>query len=321
MSQIANIGLYAIPAFLLLMVVEFIAHYRDRDGSYSGVDTRDTVTSLSIYALGRVAKSFDKFIELPLVLIAAALAPVALSASQWWVWVAAIVLADFAYYFKHRMEHRIRLFWASHSVHHSSQYFNFSTALRLPWLIPGSFITSAVYIPLALIGIPAWMIFLSQAIVLLYQFPIHTERVGRLHPLIEYVFNTPSHHRVHHGANNSYLDKNYGGIFIIWDRMFGSYAEETEPVRFGLTKNIDTHNPIKANYYEFARMISDIRHAETCRGRVGYLLRPPGWTEFGNSATGDAPAGGNPADTASDATTANDRTRRSPAPALTGPGS
>ncbi len=283
--NIADIFIYASPAFLVLMAIEYFGYYREsrenkkaaepRPVAKAGVSGRDSVASMSVYTIGRVVKPLDKFIELPLVALAGALAPAALSASQWWVWVIALIGADLAYYAKHRMAHRIRLFWAGHSVHHSSQHFNLSTALRLPWLIPGSFLASVVYVPLALIGIPVWMIFLSQAIVLLYQFPVHTERVDRLPRPIEFVFNTPSHHR----ANNPYLDKNYGGILIIWDRLFGSYAEEIEPVRFGLTKNIDTFNPIKVNYHEFAAMVGDVWRAKTWRGRIGYLCNPPGWSE------------------------------------------
>ncbi|MBX7435096.1 sterol desaturase family protein [Mycobacterium sp. Y57] len=283
------ISIYAIPAFLVLMAIEYFGYYRERREARrtgvpparatAGLSVRDTTTSLSVYAIGRVVKPLDKFIELPLVAIAGALSPLALSASDWWLWVLALVLADLAYYVKHRMSHRIRLFWAGHSVHHSSERFNLSTAVRLPWLIPGSFLMSVVYVPLALIGIPLWMIFLAQSVVLLFQYPIHTERIGRLPGPVEFVFNTPSHHRVHHGANNPYLDKNYGGILIVWDRMFGSYAEEIEPVRFGLTKNIDTYNPIKVNYHEFATMLRDVWRAQSWRGRIGYLVQPPGWAE------------------------------------------
>jgi sterol desaturase/sphingolipid hydroxylase (fatty acid hydroxylase superfamily) len=289
MNQLANqIGLvfvYAIPAFLVLMAVEYWAWRREQRDQQPpperkrGMSMRDTATNVSTYAIRLVASPLEKFIELPILAIAAAFAPFTLPADQWWTWLLALVLADLVYYVKHRMSHRIRMFWAEHSVHHSSEYFNLSTALRLPWLIPGSFVKSAVGVPMVLIGIPLWMVFLCQAIVLLYQFPIHTERIGKLPRPIEYVFNTPSHHRVHHGANNPYLDKNYGGIFIIWDRLFNSYAEELETVRYGLTKNIDTHNPIKVNYYEFVAMIRDVRNATSWRGRVGYLLRPPGWRE------------------------------------------
>jgi sterol desaturase/sphingolipid hydroxylase (fatty acid hydroxylase superfamily) len=291
---IGNIGLYAIPAFLLLLGIEYLGdHLERRRDRREGRDTvarnkvgfsgRDTATSLSVYGLGRFAKLVDDVIELPIVLIAAAFAPWALSASDWWVWVVVLVGADLAYYTEHRMQHRIRMFWAAHSVHHSSRHFNMSTAVRLPWLIPGSFLVAVVYVPMALAGIPPWMIFLSKSIVLLFQYPLHTERVGKLHPAIEYVFNTPSHHRVHHGANNPYLDKNYGGILILWDRLFHSYAEETERVRYGLVHNVETHNPIKVNYHEFALMMRDVWRAKTWRGRFGYLLRPPGWTEPGST--------------------------------------
>ncbi len=296
MEWIGNIGLYAIPAFALLLGIEFLgdhlARRRDRRAGRGaeprakvGFSARDTSASLGVYGLGRVANLVEDFIELPIIVLASLLAPIALSAGDWWVWVLAIVGTDLAYYTEHRVQHRVRLFWAAHSVHHSSQHFNMSTAVRLPWLIPGRFLTATVYIPLALVGIPVWMIFLSKAIVLLFQYPLHTERVGKLPAPIEYLFNTPSHHRVHHGANNPYLDKNYGGIFILWDRLFDSYAEETEKIRYGLTHNIDTHNPVKVNYHEFALMVRDVWRATTWRGRIGYLLRPPGWTEQPHTPT------------------------------------
>jgi sterol desaturase/sphingolipid hydroxylase (fatty acid hydroxylase superfamily) len=297
MDQILNqakmIFIWAVPAFLLLMAIEYLCYFRESRESIGGqqpsrtrkgVSGRDTMSSLSVYALRLVVGPLEKFIELPIIAIAGAFAPFALPLDQWWTWALALVLVDVTYYVKHRMSHRIRLFWAEHSVHHSSQYFNLSTALRLPWMIPGAFLKSVVSVPMALMGIPVSVIFLCQAIVLLYQFPIHTERIDKLPKAIEYLFNTPSHHRVHHGANNPYLDKNYGGILIVWDRLFGSYADESEPVRYGLTKNIDTHNPIKVNYYEFAMMVRDIWRAKTWSGRIGYLLRPPGWQEQATSA-------------------------------------
>ncbi len=287
-DQVKLIFVYGLPAFLLLIAVEYYAFFREgrenREEGWSetgpkGVSRRDSTSNVATYLLRLVLGPLEKFMELPIVVFVAAFVPWTLPANQWWTWVLALVLADLAYYVKHRMGHRIRLFWAEHSVHHSSQYFNLSTSLRLPWLIPGSFLKSVVYIPMVIMGIPVWLIFLCQTIVLIYQFPIHTERIGKLPRAIEYVFNTPSHHRVHHGSNNPYLDKNYGGILIVWDRMFGSYAEELEQVRYGLTKNINTYNPIKLNFHEFAVMISDVWHAKTWRGRVGYLLRPPGWQE------------------------------------------
>lgn len=301
MEWIGNIGLYAIPAFLVLLGIEFLGDYlgRRRDRRTGGAtesprrvgfSARDTFASLGVYGLGRFANLVEDFIQLPIVLLAAMLAPISLSASDWWVWVLAIIGADLGYYAQHRMQHRVRLFWAAHSVHHSSQHFNMSTAVRLPWLIPGRFLTSVVYIPLAVVGVPVWVIFLSQAIILLFQYPLHTERIGKLHPAIEFVFNTPSHHRVHHGSNNPYLDKNYGGILIIWDRLFNSYADEVEQVRYGLTHNIDTYNPIKVNFHEFALMVGDVWRATSWRARAGHLLRPPGWTDAAAAAPEREPA-------------------------------
>lgn len=285
MDWVADIGIYAIPAFLLLIAIEFVGYYRERKEAKEptrqrvGVNARDVVANLTTYGIGTFAAPLAKFIELPILATAASLTPLALSASDWWVWVLTLLLADFGYYFEHRMSHRIRLFWAGHSVHHSSQHFNLTTALRLPWLMPGQFLLALLYVPMALVGVPLWMIFLSQSIVLLYQFPIHTERIDRLPRAVEYLFNTPSHHRVHHGANNPYLDKNYAGILIIWDRMFGTYAEELEPVRYGLTKNINSHNPFVVNYHGFATMLRDVWLAKTWRGKLDYLRRPPGWSE------------------------------------------
>ena len=138
----------------------------------------------------------------------------------------AIVGVDLLYYVYHRMAHRVRLFWATHQAHHSSQYFNFATALRQKWNISGDVFLRAL---LPLFGVPPWMVFASFSINLVYQFWIHTERIGKLWRPIEFIFNTPSHHRVHHGMDQQYLDKNYGGIFILWDRLFGSFRGRDRP--------------------------------------------------------------------------------------------
>ncbi|MDC8993562.1 sterol desaturase family protein [Mycobacterium marinum] len=271
-----------LTGFMVLVGLDFLSYRlgKQRNRSRPSVSARDTAANLSVYALARLTRSVGSVTAVPLVLIASALTPIHLPTAQWWTWACALVLTDLAYYGRHRMTHRIRVFWAAHHVHHSSQYLNLSTGMRTPWLVPGwLFISAVVYVPLALIGFPVWMIFACHAIVLFYQFPIHTERINRLPRPIEYLFNTPSHHRVHHGANNPYLNKNYGGILIVWDRLFGSYAEEDEPVQYGLQQNIATHNPIKLNYHEFVAMLSDVGRAKTWRGRVGYLLRPPGWSE------------------------------------------
>ena len=181
---------------------------------------------------------------------------------------------DFAYYWHHRWEHEVRIFWANHVSHHSSQKYNLSTALRQPWT---PFLGIILYPPLALIGVHPWMILVAGGFNLIYQFWVHTEAIGRFPRGYEWVFNTASHHRVHHGSNGRYLDKNYGGIFIVWDRMFGTFEEEKERVLFGLTKNITTYNPFRIGFHEYAAILRDVRKARTLREVHGYVLGPPGW--------------------------------------------
>ncbi|WP_280409699.1 sterol desaturase family protein [Nocardia brasiliensis] len=273
---------YAIPAFAILMAVEWIAYRRDPDRAENAGAGRDTVSNVATFTLGRLVKPLMQYV-LPFsaVVGAAAITPLHLSPKSWWVWLLGLVVTDFCYYWAHRADHRVRIMWTAHSVHHSSEYFNLSTAIRLPWLHPAAtLLRGLAWVPAALLGFPAWMIFVLQSIGLLYQFPIHTQRIKTLPGPIEYLFNTPAHHRIHHGSNQPYIDKNYGGILIIWDRMFGSFAAESEPIRYGLTKNIGTDNPLKVNYHELAGLVRDVRGARTWRGRLGYIFGPPGWTEF-----------------------------------------
>jgi sterol desaturase/sphingolipid hydroxylase (fatty acid hydroxylase superfamily) len=188
--------------------------------------------------------------------------------------VIAIVGVDFLYYWYHRMAHRVRIFWATHQAHHSSQYFNFATALRQKWNISGDVFLRAL---LPLFGVPPWLVFLSFSINLVYQFWIHTERIDRLWRPIEFIFNTPSHHRVHHGMDQQYLDRNYGGILILFDRLFGSFQAETTRPNYGLTKQVDTYNIWKLQTFEYVAIARDVRHAARWRDRLGYVFGPPGW--------------------------------------------
>ncbi|WP_067573014.1 sterol desaturase family protein [Nocardia acidivorans] len=279
--MIPDLFIYAVPAFSLLMLVEWIADRRDPDRPANGMTGRDSAANIATYAIGRFVKPFvAQIIPFSTVVLAAQLTPLHLSPRDWWVWVLGLVVTDFCYYWAHRADHRIRLLWTSHSVHHSSRFFNFSTAIRLPWAHPiAAQLRGMCWIPAALMGFPVWMIFLLQTIGLLYQFPIHTQRVDTLWQPIEFLFNTPAHHRIHHGSNQPYLDTNYGGVFIIWDRMFGSFAAVSEPIRYGLTKNIGTDNPVKVNYAELMNLVRDVRHADTWKGRLGYIFGPPGWSE------------------------------------------
>ncbi len=184
---------------------------------------------------------------------------------------------EFCYYWYHRSTHRIRWFWATHLVHHSSEYFNFSAAYRLGWTAPisGHFI---FFTPLAWLGFPPLAILVTLSLNLLYQFWVHTELVPKL-GILEWVFNTPSHHRVHHAFNDRYIDCNYGGVLIVFDRLFGTFVEETdeEPCRYGLTQPIRSNNPVKIAFAGWRSLWQDLSQAQTLRERIQYLILPPNW--------------------------------------------
>lgn len=196
---------------------------------------------------------------------------------------------DFIYYWNHRSMHESRYMWAIHVVHHSSEHYNLSTALRQPVL--DSVGTPLPYGALCLIGITPGQVTLARGVNLLYQYWIHTEAIGRLGPA-EAVLNTPSHHRVHHGSNRLYLDRNHGSILILWDRLFGTFQPETERVVYGLTRNIDSFDVATIATHEFRAMLRDVAGAGSWRERVGYLVRGPGWSgrRRGRSGTATAPA-------------------------------
>lgn len=272
----AEVLYYAIPFFILLLVVEFISyrHLGDEDEDLIGYDLVDTRTSLTM-GIGNVLINVAwKFVVVLAYTVLYELSPLKLSPSDWWVWVLLFFADDFAYYWFHRVSHESRVFWASHVVHHSSQHYNLSTALRQTW-VPMTYFP--FWLPLAMVGFPPWMILLAQSWSLIYQFWIHTERVHRLPRPLEAVLNTPSHHRVHHGSNQQYLDKNYGGILIIWDRIFGTYEPEGERVRYGLTKNLETHNPFRVAFHEYVALWHDIRRSPNWRDRIGLVFHGPGW--------------------------------------------
>lgn len=189
-------------------------------------------------------------------------------------WVAAFVLWDFCYYWSHRWQHESRIMWANHVTHHSSEHYNLSTALRQPW---SGILTSWVYTPMPLLGIPLHQTAKAGQLNLLYQYWIHTEAIDRLDKTSEAILNTPSHHRVHHGANPQYLDKNYGGILITWDKLFGTFEPEHRRVKYGLTKNIKTFNPIRIGYHEMADIARDVVKAKGWRNKLGHVFRRPGW--------------------------------------------
>ena len=192
-----------------------------------------------------------------------------------WSILAVIILADLAYYWEHRFAHRVNLAWATHSVHHSSPYFNISVAYRfgpMDGLWPLMF-----HLPLVLLGFNPFLVFFAETVVQLYQTVLHTEVFKRLPRPIEWIMNTPSHHRVHHGSNPQYLDRNYAGIFIVWDRIFGTFEEEKEAVIYGLVKPIDTANPLVVFGHGIIRLIQTVWSMPGWGNKLAALFHPPGW--------------------------------------------
>ncbi|MFF5390235.1 sterol desaturase family protein [Streptomyces sp. NPDC013012] len=261
------------PLFVLLVAVEMIYYRLHPDENASGYGVRDTAASFAVGAGAVVVDILYKTIAVAVFVALYELTPLRVEVT--WATFPLILLAqDFCYYWMHREHHLVRVLWASHVVHHSSRRYNFSTSVRQPW----TGLTSQIfYIPLALAGVPPWAILLCGAINMLTQFWLHTDRIGRLPRIIERTINTPASHRVHHASQGGYLDRNFGGILMIWDRMFGTWAEETERPRYGLTKNIDTHNPLRIVSHEYAAIGRDLARATHWRDRARHLLGRPGW--------------------------------------------
>ena len=275
----------AIPAFIVLMIAELaLGYFRLRAVRY---ELKDTAASL-IMGVGNLATGIPFIVLIYGFILALYEIRLFDIGFQWWAFVAIFFAQDFCYYWFHRLSHEHRFWWAAHINHHSSQHYNLSTALRQTWTgnIAGTFI---VYAPLPLLGFPPKMIAFSMGISLVYQFWIHTEAIRRLPPPIEWVFNTPSHHRVHHATNPRYLDRNYAGILIIWDRMFGTFVPEddSEPCRYGIVRQIATFNPIRIAFHEWVDMVRDARAAGNWRDALGYLYHAPGWRPDGSGRTSD----------------------------------
>jgi sterol desaturase/sphingolipid hydroxylase (fatty acid hydroxylase superfamily) len=270
--------LSAIPFFLVFIGIEVLAlRHAAKEAAQEraavGYELRDSATSITMGFGHLVVGAGWKIVMVALYAGIYALSPFSLPTGAWWAWVALFFADDLAFYCYHRSHHRVRVFWATHVVHHSSEHYNLSTALRQDWT---PFSATLFWAPSALF-FPPWMILLALSWNLLFQFTLHTEAIDTYPRPIEWLFNTPSHHRVHHGSQPQYLDKNYAGILILWDRLFGSFEPEAERVRYGLTTNIGTHHPARVAFGEFGALWRDVRTAATWRDRLGYLVQGPGW--------------------------------------------
>jgi len=281
---------YAVPFFLLSIVIEVAAlRWLDHDDNVTGYAFKDARTSISM-GVGSIVflTTFKVITFFGFVFVFAHAALFELSTSAWWYWPTLILALDFCYYWHHRFSHRVRIGWAGHQAHHSSEYMNFGTALRQKW---NPWFEFFFWLPLPLLGFAPWTLFAAFAANLIYQFFVHTEMVDKLPRPIEWVFNTPSHHRVHHGSDPEYLDKNYGGILIVWDRIFGTFQPELHRPRYGLTHPVETHNLLTLQYGDYRKMAADVRGAATWREKLGYVLGPPGWRPDGSVERGRTEAG------------------------------
>ncbi len=272
---------YAFPLFATVIVLELVINFFQERQLYKGIDTVASVSmgigSLFVNILMKAAAFFAytflynnfHIFELD---------------SVWWVWVLLIFADDLSFYWHHRLSHEVRILWAAHVNHHSSTNLNYSTALRQSWT--ELFHKYFFWLWLPIIGFKPWMILTMMSFSLIFQFLQHTKLVRKLGPL-EWIFNTPSAHRVHHASNIRYMDKNHAGMLIIWDRLFGTYQEELdedEPI-YGITNNINTYNPVKIATHEYSSIWQDLKQMPTFGDKVRLLINPPGWSPNGPNQT------------------------------------
>ncbi|MGB5262747.1 MAG: sterol desaturase family protein [Lutimonas sp.] len=276
--EIPNLIYYAIPFFILFILIEIVLTAKKNIETY---EIKDATSSIAM-GLGNVFVGLiSKLLVLGALMYIYENFRLFTIPFTWWAWVLVFFADDFSYYWMHRISHENRFFWASHVVHHSSQKYNLATALRQTWT--GSFTSFIFWLWMALLGFHPLMILTQMSVSLLYQFWIHTETIQKLPKWFEAVFNTPSHHRVHHATNPQYLDRNHAGILIIWDKLFGSFEPEVEKPVYGLTTNIDTYNPIKIAFHEWIDLFKDVINSDTSfANRFNYFFKPPGWKHDGS---------------------------------------
>ncbi|MFI5172532.1 MAG: sterol desaturase family protein [Chitinophagales bacterium] len=272
MPEAVNYIIYSIPVFFLLIGIEVLFDKLKKTGYYrmndalsninAGITEQVTGAFLAAFVVGIYAWLFDhyRFFTVP---------------SNIFSWTILFIGVDFCYYWFHRLAHEINFLWGGHVVHHQSEEYNLSVALRQGAFQKfGSFL---FYLPLALVGFEPVIFIVVSQFQTLYQFWIHTKTINRFPKPIEFIFNTPSHHRVHHGRNPKYIDRNHGGTLIIWDRLFGTFQKEEEEVVYGITKPLNTWNPLRAQLDFWKDLAIDLKHTKRFTDKIKLLLLPPGW--------------------------------------------
>lgn len=275
----------ATPVFFLLIGLEYLVGHLRGKRIYR---LNDTLNSLSLGVMSQLSGLFLRILGVGIYAAVYSVAALQeLPADAWWVWVLAVVVYDFCYYWHHRLGHTCAVLWAAHVVHHQSQEYNLSTALRQT--SSGALLGWVFYLPMALAGFPPEVFVVAALIDLLYQYWIHTEQVGRL-GWFDRVFASPSNHRVHHAINDHYLDHNYGGILVIWDRLFGTFIEEAEPCHYGTRTPLRSWDPLRANLQVYLDLWRKSRQAGSVREAIAYWFKPPGWQPGGADGRAWQPA-------------------------------
>jgi sterol desaturase/sphingolipid hydroxylase (fatty acid hydroxylase superfamily) len=288
-EEVPNIFTYFLPIFALSIIVEaYISHREDR----KLYDWRDLVASTSVGIVAAIINTFTKGIQVGFFFffyeIAKPLRENYLGYENlgwaWWVWVLCIFGDDFNFYWHHRFSHNVRILWAAHLVHHSSEKFNFGTAFRNGWTI--FFYKPIFWIWMPILGFHPLMVGLALSINSIYQFFLHCTLIPNL-GWFGKLFNTPFVHQVHHACNVEYLDRNHGGIFIIWDKLFGTFQDNEKGIspKFGVLHPPHTHNPVTLNFHEFVDIWHDVKQAKSWEHKIKYIFYPPGWSPDGSRKT------------------------------------
>lgn len=273
-SSLDSIIIWAIPVMLSLVLLEYVISIYKNRKSYIG---KDLLASASVGIGNLVISGLTKAFVFGIAIFFYNLTPWTIPFT-WWSFVLCIIWLDFWRYISHRASHETRFLWATHIVHHSSEKYNFAVSFRLSWI---QHIKLVFFIPVLMAGFHPVVFFICHQIEVLYQFWIHTEYIKKLPRPIEYIFTTPSHHRVHHARNEKYLDKNYGSTFIIWDRMFGTFMEEEETPEYGITVPVNSYNPIYLVFHEVMDITRDIFRSKNLKqAATRTFIRPSKLKEY-----------------------------------------
>lgn len=264
---------FAIPFFALMIAIE--ALWAMRRGSTDYRDNKDTWVNILLGFVSVVFGGLFGIFTAYIYIYCYEIAPFHFPADAWWTWAALFFVDDLAYYIFHRASHESRIFWNFHVVHHSSEEYNLSVAVRQSWF--SGILHWIFYAPVMLLGFAPWMFGLMHGFNLIYQFWIHTKIIKNL-GWLEYVLNTPSHHRVHHGVNDLYLDKNYAGVLIVWDRLFGTFVGESEEPRYGIIKPLKAYNPLWINLHAWHEMWLEMKNRPGLVPKLRCLFASPNFT-------------------------------------------